>query len=58
MNVIAVVANGSSFDLYINNQHINRASDSAYSQGKIGLFADDYNNATTVTYQDARVWTI
>src|SRR5260370_14242973 len=57
-NTIAVVANGSTFDLYVNSQKIASASDGAYSQGYIGLVADDYNNATTVTYQDARVWTI
>jgi hypothetical protein len=58
LNVIAVAANGSSFDLYVNGQKIDSASDGSYSQGSIGLSADASNNATTVTYQDARVWTI
>jgi len=58
LNVIAVVANGSNFDLYINDQKVGSASDSAYSQGSIGLVASAYNNATKVTYQDARIWTI
>ena len=58
LNVIAVVANGSSFDLYVNNQKVDSASDGAYSQGNIGLMAHAYNDATTVTYQDARIWTI
>jgi serine/threonine protein kinase len=57
-NTIAVVANGSNFDLYVNGQKIDSASDSTYSQGFIGLIANALNNATTVTYQDARVWTI
>ncbi|HWS84949.1 MAG TPA: protein kinase [Ktedonobacteraceae bacterium] len=57
-NTIAVVANGSSFDLYVNNQKIDSASDGAYNKGHIGLVAGAYNNPTTVTYQDARVWTI
>lgn len=38
-NVIAVVANGSSFDLYVNGQKIDSASDGTYSQGFIGLIA-------------------
>jgi len=57
-NTIAVVANGSSFDLYINSQKIDSASDNTYNKGYIGLLAHAYNNATTVTYQDARAWTI
>jgi hypothetical protein len=58
LNVIAVVANGSSFDLYINHQKIDTVSDNAYSQGSIGLLADAPGSATTIIYQDARVWTI
>ena len=59
-NVIAVVANGSSFDLYVNGQKIASASDNnnTYSQGFIGLIADAASNQTVVTYQNARVWTI
>ena len=57
-NTIAVVANGSNIDLYINGQKVSSTSDSAYSQGSIGLVASAYNNATTVTYQNARIWTI
>jgi hypothetical protein len=57
-NIIAIVANGSNFDLYINRQEVGSASDSTYSQGNIGLVASAYNSATTVTYQNARVWTM
>lgn len=58
LNRIAIVANGSNFDLYANYQKIDSVSDSTYSQGRIGLFADAPEGATTVTYQDVRVWTI
>jgi len=58
LNVIAVVANGSTFDLYINRQKIDTANDNAYSQGIFGLIASAYTNPTAVTYQDARVWAI
>jgi hypothetical protein len=57
-NTIAVVANDGNFELYVNFQKIDSASDSAYSQGYIGLVADARNNATTVIYQNARVWKI
>ncbi|TMC23583.1 MAG: LamG domain-containing protein [Chloroflexi bacterium] len=58
LNVIAVVANGSSFDLYVNGQKIETVSDSTYSQGALGLVAVAYDNMTAVTYQNARLWTI
>ena len=58
MNLIAVVANGSRFDLYVNDFKINSTSDGAYDQGIIGLVADDQHKSTVVTYQDARIWTI
>lgn len=58
LNVIAIVANGSNFDLYANRQKIDSVSDGTYNQGSIGLFADAPDNATKVTYQNVRVWTI
>jgi hypothetical protein len=58
LNVIAVVAKGSNFDLYVNAQKIDAVSDSTYSQGILGFIAGAPNNATTVTYRDARVWVI
>ena len=61
-NLIAVVANGNGFDLYVNSQKIVSASDSSYdssySEGDIGLLAFANNNVTTVTYRDARLWEI
>jgi serine/threonine protein kinase len=56
-NVIAVVANGSNFDLYVNYQKINSASDNSVSSGEINFSAEDGSNPTEVAYSDARVWT-
>jgi len=56
-NQIAVVANGSVMDLYVNTNWINRINDSTYSSGQIGIFADDYNNATEAAFSNAEVWT-
>ncbi len=56
-NTIAIVANGGNFTLYVNRQQIDTASDSDYTQGTIGLIASTNSNATTVVYQNARVWT-
>lgn len=57
-NVIAVVANGSTLDLYVNNQKIYSRSDSTYSHGQIGFIADASNNPTEVVYSNAKVWTL
>ena len=56
-NLIAVVANGSTLDLYVNNQKIDSVSDSAHSQGQIGVAATDVKNPTEVVFSDAKVWT-
>jgi len=57
-NLIAVVANGSSIDLYVNNQHVDSVSDSTYSQGKIGVAASSNGNLTEVVFSNAKVWTL
>lgn len=57
VNVIAVVANGSNFELYVNHQHIDHTSDSTFSQGTVGLIAFAADSSTQVTYQDAKIWT-
>ncbi len=56
-NLIAVVANGSTLDLYVNNQKIDSVSDSAHSQGQIGVAATDVNSPTEVVFSNAKVWT-
>ena len=57
-NLIAVVANGSNIILYVNNQQIESVSDSAYSQGEIGVAASSIGNLTEVVFSNARVWTL
>jgi hypothetical protein len=55
-NLVAVVANGNTITLYVNNQQITSLSDSTNSQGKIGVAANDIDNPTEVEFRDARVW--
>jgi hypothetical protein len=55
-NVIAVVARGGKFDLYVNGQHFDSGMDSSYSLGGIGLSAWEYTKPTEVEYSDVRVW--
>ncbi len=56
-NIVAVVANGSTIDLYVNNQKIESVNDSTYSQGQIGVSAVELNNPTEVVFSNAKVWT-
>ena len=57
-NLIAVVANGRTLDLYVNRQRIASISDSTYSHGQIGLAAlsQSGENPTEVVYSNAKVW--
>jgi hypothetical protein len=57
-NLLAVVARGSTIDVYVNNQHIDRASDSSSSQGQIGVGASvEHSPSSEVVFRDAKVWT-
>ena len=57
-NLLAVVANGSSFSLYINHQHVKDVSDSTNTHGGVGLLADDIHSAsTTVIFTNLKIWT-
>ncbi len=59
INLIAVVAQGSTITLYVNHQQIDRVTDSAYSHGQIGLDVDPFNkHPTEVVYSNAKVWTL
>jgi hypothetical protein len=62
-NTIAVVANGNTFTIYVNNQLVvdpivDTAADPTYSHGTIGMMAREKNvNAITdVTFNDVKIW--
>ncbi len=54
-NLIAAVANGSTFDLYANHEKIATVNDSRYSGGLFGVSAD---GNTEVVYTHAKMWTL
>jgi type II secretory pathway pseudopilin PulG len=59
LNTIAVVANRSMLDLYVNHQKIAGISDSTdTSTGYITLVADALNSSTEVAFSNAKVWTL
>jgi hypothetical protein len=58
-NLIAVVAQGSTLDLYVNQQKFDSISDSTYSHGHIGLAAEGFSGdhpPTEVVFSNAKVW--
>ena len=57
-NLVAVVANKNAITLYVNHQFINSVQDNTYTQGQIGVAADNNNSPTEVAFQSAKVWTL
>jgi len=57
-NLLTVVAKGNIFYLYINKQYVGSASDNSYGSGGIGVFADDSNADTDVSFKNAQVWSL
>jgi hypothetical protein len=57
-NLLAVVAQGSSINLYVNGQSIARFTASTSSNGLIGVAADATDQTVEVAFSNARVWTL
>jgi eukaryotic-like serine/threonine-protein kinase len=57
-NLVAVVANGSSLELYVNHQLITSVNNGIYSHGQIGIVAYNQGGLATAVYSNARVWTL
>ena len=57
-NLVAVIAQGNKFDLYINGKYLDSASYNGPASGIIGAIADNVNGTTEVAYTQAQVWTL
>ena len=55
-NLLAIVAQGSSLDLYVNGQSTLLLTDSTTSSGLIGVAADATDQPAEVSFGNARVW--
>ncbi len=55
-NSVAVVARSETISLYLNQQLLTSVTDNTYTQGQIGLTAEDSTNATEVIFTHAKVW--
>ncbi len=61
-NVVAIVVQGNTVNMYVNGHQIDTATSdtltsSQFSQGAVGMLADDVSDPTAVTYTNALVWT-
>jgi hypothetical protein len=58
-NTVAVVAKGSTFKLYVNNQLIDTVTDkvNSYGHGRITLDASSTSSDTEVHFSNIKVWT-
>jgi len=54
--LIAVVANGSHLDMYVNQQNIASVNDSTYSQGLVGFVAENDSGPSEAVFSNAKVW--
>lgn len=60
-NVLAVVASGSKFDLYINLEHTTSVNDSTYNHGQIGVAAFSVQSDQSdveVAFSNVKVWAL
>jgi hypothetical protein len=60
-NIIAVVAQNTQFQLYINGVQVNQVSENHFSSGTIGVFAyylTDPNATHKAAFSDMKVWTL
>lgn len=55
-NLIAVVAQRTNFDLYVNMQLLAHASDATFSAGQIGMIAIPVRSSTEAVFNNAKVW--
>lgn len=58
-NLVSVVAKGSDLYLFVNQQYLDKVSDSTYKSGQIGVFGGDFaSTSADVAFTNAKVWTI
>jgi hypothetical protein len=58
-NLIAAVAQGSTLDLYVNQQKFDSITDSTYNHGRIGVAAEGFSGdrpSTEAVFSNAKVW--
>lgn len=55
-NTLTLIAKGTVFDLYINQQFVVQVQDATLTTGIVGVLADDHTGPATMLYTNAKVW--
>ncbi len=55
-NIIAVLARGKTITLYVNGAYVDTVDDSTFAGGQIGVFAEDNQEASEISFEQAQVW--
>lgn len=55
-NLLAVVVQNGSINLYVNQQKIGSYDDSSYTHGQIGVFAGSAGNSTNIVFSKVKIW--
>ena len=57
-NTIGIVCDDIGITFYLNSKKIATVGENFYTSGQVGLAAKSVNNATQVSFKDARMWTL
>ena len=57
-NLIAIVAQGNTITLFVNNRSLAKVSGNTLSSGQIALFDEHVGSPTEVEYSNAKLWAL
>ena len=55
-NLVAVLARGKTITLYINSVYVDSVNDGTFAGGQVGVFAEDNQEASEISFEQAQVW--
>jgi serine/threonine protein kinase len=56
-NYLGVIANGGTIEIFVNMQMLDTVTDTTFTQGAVGVIAEDVTSPTDASFSDAEVWT-
>jgi serine/threonine protein kinase len=57
-NTIAIIAQGSTIYMYINQQYTDMVNDTTYTSGEVGVYTDSDTSGVEASFQNLEVWKI
>ncbi|HZS79091.1 MAG TPA: serine/threonine-protein kinase [Ktedonobacteraceae bacterium] len=56
-NYLGVIANGSTIEIFVNMQMLDTVTNTTFTQGAVGVIAEDVTSPTDASFSDAEAWT-